>query len=292
MKYNGKDLNCNNFREVLKDYSVDIQDVVRSALMDGVDISEYISMSNPYKLDQIRLAMKENLSPIFFNVSGKLLYQIRLLKQSGVNLKPLVNLFKSSLSDIHIEYILNWVRDGVDFSKVQVELIPIRLLEAFDRGLRSGVEMRKFLPYVNSLSVMYLDLCVQIEKLGKDSEFIIKNGYNMDVVECFHNNLDLSDTCWKSVQKNINNTDELERVKLLISLVRNGVDIEMLQVKQNGNYKYSTDCLKVLIQGYKENINISELMKETSPQGMEDLISEIKLHRSQKISGRFVKKSN
>ena len=36
MKYKGTTLVLDNFRTVLKDFSVDVQDVVRSALLDNV----------------------------------------------------------------------------------------------------------------------------------------------------------------------------------------------------------------------------------------------------------------
>jgi len=292
LKYNGKDLNCNNFREVLKDFSVDIQDVVRSALMDGVDIGDYIAKSNPYKLDQIRLAMKENLSSQLFNMSGELLYQVRMLKKKGVNLSHFSKVLSVSLSDEHTSYVLNWVKDGVDFSKVRVELIPKRLLEVFDKGLRSGVDMTKFLSMGSSLPARYLELCVQIEKAGKDCEFLLKNSYNLSVVECFYNNLDLSEDCWKAIKNNVNTNDESERIKLLILMAKNGIDISKLQQKQGESYKYSTDCLKILVEGYKAKVDINLLLKATTPQEMEDVIYEAELNSGRKISGRFMKKSH
>ena len=89
MIYENDKLILDNFRTVLKDYSVDVQDVVRSAILDGVDITKYIESckNNAYRLDQIRLGMKENLEEIFLNIkNGDSIYKIRKLKERGVSL--------------------------------------------------------------------------------------------------------------------------------------------------------------------------------------------------------------
>ena len=77
MVVKGKTLILDNFRKILSNYTVDIQDVVRSAILDGVDISKYIDVckDNPYRLEQIRLSIKEGLDESLFNLSGDLLYR-------------------------------------------------------------------------------------------------------------------------------------------------------------------------------------------------------------------------
>ena len=74
IKFKGELLVLDNFRVVLKNYSLDVQDIVRSAILDGLDISEYISQykNDPYKLDQIRLELKEGLNTSLFSVSGRI----------------------------------------------------------------------------------------------------------------------------------------------------------------------------------------------------------------------------
>ena len=43
MYFKGKKLLLDNFRDVLKNYSLDIQDVVRSCILDDIDVEKYIN---------------------------------------------------------------------------------------------------------------------------------------------------------------------------------------------------------------------------------------------------------
>lgn len=60
MEYRNQVLLLDNFRSILSSFSLDVQDVVRSAILDGVDLNPYIERfrEDPYKLDQIRLGLK------------------------------------------------------------------------------------------------------------------------------------------------------------------------------------------------------------------------------------------
>ena len=60
MYLNSRRVTLDNISEVLAGYSLDIQDEVRSMILDGLDLSEWVSVcrDNPYLLNQIRLAVK------------------------------------------------------------------------------------------------------------------------------------------------------------------------------------------------------------------------------------------
>ena len=112
MYYKGKKLILDNFRNVLSSYSVDIQDIVRSAILDDIDISDYIDVckTNPYLLDQIRLSIKDGLSASYLKIGdAEILYSIRQLN-GLLDLKPLENQLKNNiLSSDHIHYIIKWI---------------------------------------------------------------------------------------------------------------------------------------------------------------------------------------
>ena len=42
MEWNGRKIILDNLREELSAYSVDIQDVVRSAILDGIELGSYV----------------------------------------------------------------------------------------------------------------------------------------------------------------------------------------------------------------------------------------------------------
>lgn len=85
-----------NYSSMYAGYSVDIRDEVRSAILDGVDISEYIDQcaSNPYRLNQIRHCLKAGGDYInLINIpTGEHIYKARQLVDNGVNVDPLLGL--------------------------------------------------------------------------------------------------------------------------------------------------------------------------------------------------------
>lgn len=292
MKFKGKDLILDNFRQVLSEYTVDVQDVVRSAILDNVDITKYIDSSSPYKLDQIRLAMKEGLNSTFYSVSGEMLYQIRRMAKEGLNLQPLEKQLKSNLSEEHTEYVVKWVLEGVNFSKINIALVPKRLLAIYDRGLRAGVDMSKFSKIQKLVSPKYIDACVTLERAGKNTDFLCKVVWSTDVVEYLQKQADISKQNWKCIENNIFPFDPIDRVSLLVSMIRNNIDISKMQVTEGKDYIYNVECLQLILEGYRENIDIEKLMEKTDPEEMESVLAELKLKKEIKVSGRLMKKLN
>lgn len=50
-------LTLDNYAQYLQNYSIDIKDEVRNALLDGIDLIPYVKMckNDPFRLQQIRL---------------------------------------------------------------------------------------------------------------------------------------------------------------------------------------------------------------------------------------------
>lgn len=293
MKFKGKILILDNFRQVLKEYTVDVQDVVRSAILDNIDISQYIDSCNPYKLDQIRLALKEGLNPTFFSVSGEMLYQIRKLTKEGFDLREIEKPLKANLSPEHTEYVIQWVLDGVKFSNINIALIPKKYLSVYDKGLRAGVNMEKFYKIQKSLvSPQYIECCIVLETMGRNTEILCKNVWNIEVLELLKKYSDLSLREWKLVETYIKYSDSVERVNYLLQMIMNNIDISDLQKQNYGEYIYDSDCLAIILEGYRENIDIKKLMSTTDSNEMSTLLTELKLKKVQKVSGRLMKKQN
>ena len=95
---------------------MDVQDVIRSAILDDVDIAEFVNScrDNPYRLDQIRLALKENITGGILSIgNGETIREIRNMRSVGVDISEISRqLENASLSEKHISYLLKWVREG------------------------------------------------------------------------------------------------------------------------------------------------------------------------------------
>lgn len=292
--FKGKKLLLDNFRAVLKDYSVDTQDVVRSAILDDIDISEYIGNCNPIKLDQIRLSMKEGISEEFYkypSISGEMLYKIRTMSKEGRSLKALAKQMRSVLSEEHMKYLIQWTIDSVPFSNINMVLIPKEMLKVYDEGLREGIDMRKYHGIVSSVSPDYIRSCIWIEKYGKDSSFLCKDIWSNKSAEVLKNNAEMNKAQWQKLLKCIDSSDNSDRLTFLVLLVRNGLDIEKLQVKdENGLYVKSEEFLQAILLAHKKGMSVSELYDLDSVEQIREKLVEYHNRSGNKVHGRLIKK--
>lgn len=185
MRYKGTKLLLENFRSVLSGYSVDIQDVVRSAILDDVDISDWIEKcsDNPYRLDQIRLGMKEEIDKGYFEYkSGEVLRGIRGLIARGINLSPILRYNKGELSDRCFLYLIVWCKEGINFSMYDFSIVPDYQLDFYDFALRRGINIKSF----NSgrqYRADYIDECIKIIGNGCEIEKFASADYSMQIVD-------------------------------------------------------------------------------------------------------------
>ena len=169
MKYKNTELLLDNFRQVLKDFSVDVQDVVRSAILDGVDISQYINVckNNPLRLDQIRLGLKEGIDKIFFSItSGECIYKIRKLDSQLLNIVS-SKMCKESLSGESLGKLIDWATAGYDLYDITISIIPKTLYEVFEQGFQKGFDMRIFNNGRN-YTADYIRYCLVMISNGRD----------------------------------------------------------------------------------------------------------------------------
>lgn len=295
MKYNGVEMILDNFRSLLFDMSVDVQDVVRSAILDGIDISEYIvpCKDNPYKLDQIRLAKKEELPEgLIGSTSGEMLYQLRRLRQRGVDLSGVeYQLENGSLSDEYMEYMLNWVSDGINLHGLNIAIIPKNLLETFDYGMRSGFNMTPFNTGY-SYSPEYIKLCLMILKNGKDVSVFLKGDYDLEVLRTLSGISKIANQRWNMLINNIDSGISKDRLDRLIPFIKSGVSIVKLQEKNKGKYIYDCECLEVVYKAYLSKLDYKKLMSETyDARKMQELVAEMELAKRSNPSIRLRRNS-
>lgn len=293
MKYKGRQLLLDNFRVLLSEYSVDVQDVVRSAILDGVDITKYLSecRDNPYRLDQIRLCLKEGIpSSILLLQSGSMIYKLRKLKSEGTNLNSIVvQLSKGTLSEIYLDKVICWIEKGYKISELNVSIIPRGLLDVFEYGLSIGNSMLK---YNNGKDYceQYLRRCLRIENNGKNVDFLLGGDYSLESVWVLYKYSKMNVSKWNDVCRNINKNISSSRLELLMKLALNEIPIRKLQVISNGRYVYSEEYLEYLLSIVKDNLDIDSLLKRTTDVvELKSIVSEILVERGKRLGIRLRK---
>ena len=296
MEYKGKNLILDNFRTILKGYSVDIQDIVRSAILDGVDISSYLDAckDNPFRLDQIRLCLKEGMSNQFLSITdGELLYRVRDLKGKK-SLKSLEQqLSKGALSNEYLDKALTWLEEGVDFSGINISIIPKNLLADFDYGLRNGLNMKPF-NTGTSFSPGYIRQCLAIQSNGKSISRLLPPHLELksDLLQQLVSLSKVKDnSLWNRVVSNIHKDTTSSRLKLLIALAKQNVVLDSLQeFTYDSKYKYSEESLECILEAIDKGLQWKLFFGDVSdPDRMHKMLREHDVNSNRKVSGRLRK---
>lgn len=290
MKYNGVVLSFDNFRTVLKDFSVDVQDVVRSALLDNVSIEKYIDSckNNPYRLDQIRLGMKEGIDKAYFSYSsGEVIRGIRGLLNKGVNLDPLKKYKYVNLSDKGLLYLIVWCRDGCDISKLNLSIIPDYLLDFFNYGIRKGVDMSVF-NNGRQYSLSFAESCLGIIECGCDVKKFSDGEWSSDVLEKFCSYAKTHKRMYNTLYSVVIPNITLERLLLLERAVAVGIPVKEVALVEGCDYKISLDVLEVVVEAYSHKVDLLPYMKDDlSVDDLKEKYNEGILEGNRKLSGKF-----
>lgn len=290
MIYENNKLILDNFRTVLKDYSIDVQDVVRSAILDGVDITKYIESckNNAYRLDQIRLGMKENLEEIFLNIkNGDSIYKIRKLKEKGVSLTGIQAQIKQGvLNEESLNKLISWVESGYNIENINISIIPKSLFEVFEQGFQKGFDMKIFNDGRN-YKPMYVRYCLVIMANRKDIHpFLSDNLWSEDCIKQLAVFSKIrSQEKWSNLIRNINSSISSDKLDALISCVKNGINISILSGDD-----WTAQGIRFILKAFENNLDYNSLIS-VGPD--EDTIltklNEIMLNKNKRVSGRLRK---
>lgn len=290
MQYNGVMLVLDNFRGVLSEYDVDIQDVVRSAILDGVELEEYMEKckSDPYRLDQIRLSIKEGVPQVLYGaLSGEQLYIIRKLRGNNYNIEPIISQVKAGkLSGCYLDFMISWVTKGVDISGLKVSLIPKKMLEVFDMHLSQGRDMR---PFNNGriYSKEYVLYCMSIQEKGRDITRFANEQWSEEVLSYLADTVgNTSEKVWNSVMSVVKSNTDLNRVSLLFKAAKHKLPVEELGKPLQGKDAYDNESVSIIIDAAKGGFDYRQLMalNLTSDERRAKL-DEMKMNRGRKVGG-------
>ena len=287
MEFNGKKLILDNFRGELKGYPIDVQDIVRSAILDGLDISEYIQAckGNPSRLEQIRLCKKEGVDESYLSTpSGELLYRMRTLGKKGVNLQPIKKYLTMtpSLGEVYISYVLDWYEDGITFDYLNLSIIPEMLLSVFDLGLRNGVNMKIF-NNGKIYTTQYLLSCVQIYNNGHNVDSFLKDDWDSDTLQAITTFSKTTKSKFKQLISLVTRKDSSDRVVKYIEAVRLSRDlvVELKGIEED-------ERINLVIDAFKNNLDFKKVAnKELTLAEARSLYSDLYLEKTKIRSGKF-----
>lgn len=291
MKYNNVVLILDNFRNELSEFSVDVQDVVRSAILDDIDISEYIipCKDDPYKLEQIRLSLKQGLR-VISTASGSILYKIRQLYERGIDISSLDRYEKSGVSEACLEYFLSWLEDGLNVYNINIAIIPKNLLDIFDYGIRNGYDMTPF-NTGKSYTSDYIRVCLKMASNGKSIDMFTSKNWDILVLsELAGVSKKLSLVKWNDLVSNITEYMGVARIKSLIKCTKSGMPLEGLNKDINGQYVFSVEDIEYIYGAYINGYDYKSLLELDSGRDVAEAFHNMDLNSNKILGGKLRKR--
>lgn len=216
MYYKGVNVTLENYKEVFSMFSVDVQDEVRSAILDDTDIFRCIEYcgDDSYKLGQFRMALREGIPYTYLkpSMTAKSVNNLRWCFRHNVDIAQIKRYIdpKNNVDSELIESLCEGMRLGacindVDFLRIPrsitnivisglINKYPMELCEGVDwldepyvralmRGMAMDVDVAPFVQ--DKWDIKVLILLFSYSKRVNLNEFLgyITSKFNIDVVE-------------------------------------------------------------------------------------------------------------
>lgn len=223
-----------NYKSHFSGRNNDVLDEIRSSILDGIDLSPYISADpnqNPYTLQQIRVSLKEGISEKWLSVidDGDILRRLRFLYHKGVNLSYVNSLVKYRLPVEYYKTLLDILEDGTPIPEnFLYHRIPKTLLPVTNQALRLGLyDLRIYTSC--SCDTTRLILLAKISNLVRDSGFQVVSEqlinsdrlFLVSILELFNR---IDSTLWSYINTYPDNLVGEDKLQLFIDLYYKGVD--------------------------------------------------------------------
>lgn len=292
MIWNGKKVNINNYNEVFKDFSVDVREVIRGALLDDTPITPYISKfkKDPYMLWQVKMGLDEGIDTEWFHLlnSGKLLQKVRVLTKKGINLNPLKKIIKPELSEKYCDYIFSWYSKGVSLEKYDFSILPESLLEVFDKGISLCYPM-----YIFNNGVCFTDgyvlCCLKILSNKKSVSMFLGGDWDEANLALLgrYAGTKYYDNMIEYITKDVT-PSILEEI---YECCKVGMPLdEITKVDSDGVYLYRKSHISLIREAFLNKYNYEELYNPNlSTAEVSEIYSEMSLGSMKKLKGRLRK---
>ena len=294
MYFKGSRVTLESIGSQFREYPLDIQDEVRSMVMDNLDLSQWIDVckDNPYRLNQIRLGSKEGLDPKFFTIlDGSVIYKIRGLAATGFNVGELLPYVGVGFTKEQWVYIISWAERGLLDSRLALVRTPFSMWEFIDKGLRNNLPMWLFTSG-KKYSNTFMHSVLTLMSNGQSAEKFLNSSWKDETLKL------LAEFSYRRWFNNIVGlVDYFIPYEFLVSvgeLAKEGlIDEDLFEISYDGDtgdyyYVYQSYLLEAILRCVMQGYDYSRL-KDYNLSGSEvDMIlKEIELNSKRSFKGRL-----
>ena len=238
----GKIATLSNYLELSKGYSADIQDEIRSAILDDTPISPYLKRckDDSFRLNQIRLCIREYIPSRYISthLSATNLKWIRQIHKKGYSLSVLDCYLSKrgvlSISCDALDLLLSAYYDGVDISKVDFNIVPEDLVGIVCAGLKKGYPMWVFSEKFSTLSKEHLRVLIQGMNLNLDIHPFLDDNWDVDSIRLILSNATRIE--YTVLMKHINSRFSKVQLDEVLSIAIRYLDFIPLCLKDEDGY--------------------------------------------------------
>lgn len=273
MRYKDIEVTLANYKDIFSAKLPEIQDEIRSAILDDTPIGAYIDECgiDSYKLSQIRCAMRELIDPDYLDVllSGDTIFYIRMGFRANIYMGE-IKRYIGVLEPEMIEKIAKTCYLGVDVSKMDFTKVRQSLFDIMCQGLAMGYPMW-LLQDIEIDDTRYIEKLMQGLKLGFDIHPFISNRWSETVLSLLFS---LDKSIYTKVLPYINYSVDSDVVKYLIDCIKNNKDASVVMKKDNEGWLiYDSYQCCVLLNYLSQGYDISKALDvHLSDKKMEDII--------------------
>ena len=255
MEYKGTELTFDNYSSVLSDVEISVRDEVRSAILDGTDIGDYIPLclDDPYRLQQIRIVLKTKDDKRLTHLpDGDVIYAARMLSGKGVNLDSLFDVDTGAPSE-YFAAVLHLLKEGTVIPEnFDINTVRLDILNAVVFGLCDGQDVEDIVSadWVNS---HYAKVIVRLRARGYDADKLVKSRYAaIDAIASIR-----SAKCYSWVTGIIEPETSSDVVEVLEELYKAKFPISKYDLSGKPAYQ-----LEWVLQAWSEKLDVEPMLTE------------------------------
>ena len=255
-------LTLENYSKFLENYSMDVKDEVRNAILDGIDLVPYVKMckNDPFRLQQIRLAIKEfpNIKEEFFNLDGANLYKAREYLRKNLLSEQAISILRANVDLEGWAVMLELDSKGYDLSKYDFSKIPNNLLREFKWAIQLDIDLSHLATGVD-YSREFAVACIKLESAGIKTKKFVKEGWNQGTVIAISKYLGYKDIDF--VISKLSKNSIPAYVDCFVNLLSAGVSNEKVFEKDYFGYEvFMPSQLKFIAETAREGFDITQML--------------------------------
>lgn len=262
MEYKGRKVTLDNYLEEFKNYPQDVLDEIRSSIMDGANIFEWVEKNkdDPYMLQQLRVSIKLGVPDWMLEIPfPQVLRDVRVLYIQNINVDSIKKLLSNCLPEKYYQAQIEIIKSGkVMPDWLDLTNITSELLDFTKWGISRDYPLEGI---VNSGSIDkdYAIACLKIRLKGQNIEKFLSEPHNLGVLES------LSEVADKPYYIHIvhllDSTTTMDTVETLISLGKKDFPFSEHDMKS-----YNSMQLSWIYETFVEGLDFTKLLDPSNTQ--------------------------